>query len=153
VCSLLNLITYPKSVHFTSLTLSAEYWGSRQHMPPEQDHNHNLESVALNYPCPVRRLRIVRHNKARHRENEIREQSYFYLCCLCRSQHTFGPWTEAGPPGGAATRCFQAKWWAFLDLRHCLPEGSPRNVSKLSGRHSWIFSTTSHWVRHVTSSR
>jgi hypothetical protein len=56
-------------------------------------------------------------------------------------------------PGGPATRCFQAKWWAFLDLRHCLPEGSPRNVSKLSGRHSWIFSTTSHWVRHVTSSR
>jgi hypothetical protein len=53
VCSLLSLILYPKHVYFGSLTLTAEYWGFRRHMPPEQGHNHILDSVRLNYPCPV----------------------------------------------------------------------------------------------------
>jgi hypothetical protein len=69
---------------------------------PEQDHNHNIDSVALNYPCPVSRSGIIRHNRTKHRENGIRERSYFYLCYLCRSQHTFGPWTLVGPPRGFA---------------------------------------------------
>jgi hypothetical protein len=33
VCSLLSLVSYPKRVQFTSLTLAAEYWGSGPHMP------------------------------------------------------------------------------------------------------------------------
>jgi hypothetical protein len=33
VCSLLSLISYPKHVHFASLTLTSKYWGSGQHMP------------------------------------------------------------------------------------------------------------------------
>jgi hypothetical protein len=33
VCSLLSLVLYPKHVYFVSLTLTTEYWGSRQHMP------------------------------------------------------------------------------------------------------------------------
>jgi hypothetical protein len=28
VCSLLSLVSYPKCVHFASLTLAVEYWGS-----------------------------------------------------------------------------------------------------------------------------
>jgi hypothetical protein len=71
---------------------------------PEQDHN--LHGVALNYPCPVGQLRIVRHNGTKHRENGIREQSYFYLYRLCRSQHIFRPWTETGPPWGPTVDIF-----------------------------------------------
>jgi hypothetical protein len=75
---------------------------------PEQDHNHNLDNVALNYPCHVRRLRIVRHNRARCTENGIHEWSYFYLYYLCRSQHNFGTmdgdWTSlGGPPSTSST--------------------------------------------------
>jgi hypothetical protein len=33
VCSLLSLVLYPKRVYFTSLTLTAEYWGSGRHIP------------------------------------------------------------------------------------------------------------------------
>jgi hypothetical protein len=44
---------------------------------PEQGHNHNLDSVALNYPCPVSWLRVVGHNRTKCRENESREQNYF----------------------------------------------------------------------------
>jgi hypothetical protein len=67
----------------------------------EQDHNHNLDRVALNSPCPIGWLRIIRHNKTKHRENGICERSYFYLCCLCKSQHIFRPRIEIGPPWGA----------------------------------------------------
>jgi hypothetical protein len=43
----------------------------------EQGHNHNLHSIALNYPCLARRLRIVSHNRTKCRENGTREQNYF----------------------------------------------------------------------------
>jgi hypothetical protein len=33
VCSLLSLVLYPKCVYIASLTLTAEYWGSRRCMP------------------------------------------------------------------------------------------------------------------------
>jgi hypothetical protein len=46
---------------------------------PEQVHNHNLDSVALNYPCPVSRLRVVRHNMSKCRESGTREHNCFYL--------------------------------------------------------------------------
>jgi hypothetical protein len=73
---------------------------------PEQGHNHNLDNITLNYTCPVSRSGIIRYNKTKHRENEIRERSYFYLRCLCRSQHTIGPWTEIGPPRELAIDVF-----------------------------------------------
>jgi hypothetical protein len=31
VCNLLSLILYPKLVYLTSITLTAEYWGSGRH--------------------------------------------------------------------------------------------------------------------------
>jgi hypothetical protein len=31
-------------------------------------------------------------------KNGTHEQSYFYLCCPYRSQHTCGSWMETGPP-------------------------------------------------------
>jgi hypothetical protein len=43
----------------------------------EQGHNHKLDSVALNYPCPVNRLRVVSYNKTKCRENGTREQNNF----------------------------------------------------------------------------
>jgi hypothetical protein len=78
VCSLLILILYPKRVHFTSLTLTAEYWGSDDTCT-KQGHNHNLDSVVLNYPCPVSRLRVVSYNRTKCRESGTCEQNYFFL--------------------------------------------------------------------------
>jgi hypothetical protein len=110
VCSLLSLISYPKRVHFASLTLATKYWGVRTTHAPEQDHNHNhnLDIVALNYPCPVSRQRIVRHNGTKHRKNETHERSYFYLCYPCWSHHTCGSCMETGPPSapGGSTSTF-----------------------------------------------
>jgi hypothetical protein len=90
VCNLLNLVLYPKHVYFASLMLTAEYWGLgvRTVHAPEQDHNYNLDRIALNYPCLISRLRVVSHNRTKCRENEIREHNYFFSC-LCRSQRTF----------------------------------------------------------------
>jgi hypothetical protein len=34
--------------------------------PPEQAHNHNVDNVTLNYPCPVSRLRVVSHTGLQH---------------------------------------------------------------------------------------
>jgi hypothetical protein len=101
VYSLLSLVSYPKHVHFNFLTMDAEYWGVRMTHTPKQDHNNNLDSVTLNYLCPVSRPRIVRHNRAKRGENGIHERGYFYLCCLYRSQHMLGQQTESGPPKGA----------------------------------------------------
>jgi hypothetical protein len=39
----------------------------------EQGHNHNLDSVVLNYPSPISRLRVVKHNITKYRENGTRE--------------------------------------------------------------------------------
>jgi hypothetical protein len=89
-CTACLVVPYPKHVHFASLTLVAKYWGVQMTHAPKQDHNNNLDSVALNYPCHVSRPRIVRHNRAKHRENGIHERSYFYLCCLYKSQHMLG---------------------------------------------------------------
>jgi hypothetical protein len=33
LCRLFSLVLYPKRVHFASLTLVAEYWGSERNMP------------------------------------------------------------------------------------------------------------------------
>jgi hypothetical protein len=44
---------------------------------PEQGHNHNLDSIILNYPCLISRLKVVNHNRTKCRENETRKQNYF----------------------------------------------------------------------------
>jgi hypothetical protein len=46
---------------------------------PEQAYNHNLDSVALNYSCPISWLRVIRHNRIKCGESEIHEQNCFYL--------------------------------------------------------------------------
>jgi hypothetical protein len=46
-------------------------------MPPKQGHIHNLDNIALNYPCTVSSLRVVSHNRTKCRENGTREQNYF----------------------------------------------------------------------------
>jgi hypothetical protein len=38
---------------------------------------------------PVSRLRVIRHNRTKHRESGTRQQNCFYLCYSCRLQHTF----------------------------------------------------------------
>jgi hypothetical protein len=44
---------------------------------PKQGHNHNLDNIALNYPCPISRLRVVGDNRTKSRENETHKQNYF----------------------------------------------------------------------------
>jgi hypothetical protein len=61
---------------------------------PEQDHNHNLDSVALNYSYPVSQLRVVSHNRTRCRESGTHEQNYFVYDTHAGLQHVF--WTLDG---------------------------------------------------------
>jgi hypothetical protein len=44
---------------------------------PKESCNHNLDSVAPNYPCPVSRLRVISHNKTKFRDNGTHEKNYF----------------------------------------------------------------------------
>jgi hypothetical protein len=94
---------------------------------PEQVHNHDLASVALNYPCLISQLRVIRHNKTKYRENGTREEGYFYLCCPLRLQHTFRSWMETRPQGdpGARYRRLRQWWWALPDYLHRLQRGLP----------------------------
>jgi hypothetical protein len=43
---------------------------------PEEGHNHNLDSVTLNYPCSISWLRVVSHNRTKGMENRTHEQNY-----------------------------------------------------------------------------
>jgi hypothetical protein len=55
VCSMLSLVPYPKLVYFASLTPTAKYSGSGRRMLLSKTITITwiLDSVALNYPCPV----------------------------------------------------------------------------------------------------
>jgi hypothetical protein len=46
---------------------------------PEQDHNHNLDISALNYPCHITLLGIIRHSKAKDPGMGSHRGSYYYL--------------------------------------------------------------------------
>jgi hypothetical protein len=66
---------------------------------PEQGHNHNLDSIALNYPCPISRLRVISHNRTKCRENGTREQNYFLSIMSMQVYNTpLGSWMGTGPP-------------------------------------------------------
>jgi hypothetical protein len=80
---------------------------------PEQGHNHNLDSVALNYPCPVSRLKVISHSRTKYRENETREQKYFMSIMPMQVYNTplgftcgFAASPEVGP--GATVGTLQA---------------------------------------------
>jgi hypothetical protein len=71
---------------------------------PEQGHNHNLDSVALNYPYPVSRLRVISHNITKCRENGIHEQNYFLSITPMQAYNTpLGSRMGTGPPPAGAT--------------------------------------------------
>jgi hypothetical protein len=74
--------------------------GVRTAHATEQDHNHILDCVTLNYPCPINRLRVVSHNRTKCRENRTVSRIAFYLFCPCRSHHTCESWTETRPHRG-----------------------------------------------------
>jgi hypothetical protein len=44
---------------------------------PEQGHNHNLDSITLNYSRPISQLRVISHNRTKCRENGTHEYNYF----------------------------------------------------------------------------
>jgi hypothetical protein len=73
---------------------------------PEQGHNHNLDSVTLNYPCPVSRLRVMSHNRTKCRKNGTREQNYFLSIMPIQIYNTpFISQMGNGPPyGGQGAR-------------------------------------------------
>jgi hypothetical protein len=103
---------------------------------PEQGHNHNLDSIALNYPCPISRLRVISHNRTKCRENGTREQNYFLSIMSMQVYNTpLGSWMGTGPPPlpcggqGVRHRCFLRWWWAFPDLQlRDLPGGLPLSL-------------------------
>jgi hypothetical protein len=70
---------------------------------PEQGHNYNLDRVALNYPCLISRLRIVRHIRTKCRENGTYEQHYIFSFYRAYAGHNapFGPQVGIGTPTGA----------------------------------------------------
>jgi hypothetical protein len=74
----------------------------------EQGHNHNLDRVTLNYPCPVSRLRVIRHNRTKCRENGTHEQHYFFFLSIMTMQvttHLLDPgWGPEPPRGSGATQ-------------------------------------------------
>jgi hypothetical protein len=74
---------------------------------PEQGHNHNLDSVAVNNPCPVSQLRVIRQSRTKYRESGTREQNYFLSIIPMQVYNTpFGSWMETGPHhGGLGAYC------------------------------------------------
>jgi hypothetical protein len=83
----LSLIPYPKHVHFAFLTLTVKYWGSRRHMPLNKTIIVTLEIVALNYPCPIIRLRTVSHSNSRDPGLESHRGNYY--CCDVTSKNQY----------------------------------------------------------------
>jgi hypothetical protein len=84
---------------------------------------------------PHRLTKTVRHNKTKCRKSGTREQNYFYPCCLCKSQYTFGPWTKARPPKGPVIGVFKkggGRSWAPA----MPPRGPTIDVSELGGGRS-----------------
>jgi hypothetical protein len=66
---------------------------------PEQGNNHNLDSVALNYPFLVSQLRVMSHNRTKCRENGTREQNYFLSIMPMQVYNTpLGSWMGTGTP-------------------------------------------------------
>jgi hypothetical protein len=105
VYSLLSLVPYPKRVHFASLTLSQLSTGGPDSTCPEQVHNHNLDSVALNYPCPVSPFRVMSRNRTKCRENGTHEQNYFLSIMPMQVYNTpLGSWIGTDPPYGGLPR-------------------------------------------------
>jgi hypothetical protein len=79
--------------------------GARIAHAPEQGHNHNLDSVALNYPRLVSLLRVMSHNRTKCRENGTREQNYFLSIMPMQVYNTplgFQMGTGTPPPTGAS---------------------------------------------------
>jgi hypothetical protein len=84
---------------------------------PEQGYNHNLDSVALNNPCPVSQPRVVSHSRTRCRESGAHEHNHFLSFTPMQVYNTpFGSQMETKPPHG--------------DLGHAV------NVSCVDGGHS-----------------
>jgi hypothetical protein len=87
--------------------------GARIAHAPEQGHNHNLDSVALNYPRLVSLLRVMSHNRTKCRENGTREQNYFLSIMPMQVYNTplgfqmgTGPPPLRGPPRGPTVDIF-----------------------------------------------
>jgi hypothetical protein len=103
---------------------------------PAQDHNRKLHSVALNYPCPIRWLSAVSHNRTKCRKSGTRELNYFCLWYPCRfTIHLSDPRWRTDPHGsqGSHHRRLQYRWWVLPGLPQCLLGGPPHDIFTLSG--------------------
>jgi hypothetical protein len=69
----------------------------------EQSHNHNLDSVTLNYPHPVSRLRVVSHNRTKCKDNGTSDQNYFLsIMPMQVTTHLSDPGWGPDPPSVGA---------------------------------------------------
>jgi hypothetical protein len=65
---------------------------------PEQGPKHKLDSIALNNPYPISRLRVLSHSRTRCRESKTREQNYFLFIIPMQVYNTpSGSRMEIGP--------------------------------------------------------
>jgi hypothetical protein len=170
VYSLFSLVSYPKRVHFASLTLSQLSTGPEY--APKQGNNHNLDSVALNYPFLVSQLRVMSHNRTKCRENGTREQNYFlsimpmqvYSTPLGSRMGTATPpptgdrvlaidvfyvdggcsrISSSGTSQAACRRCFLALMVGALGSPALAPPRGPTiDIFYIDGGRSWIFIST-----------
>jgi hypothetical protein len=95
----------------------------------EQVHNHNLGSVTLNYPCPVSRLRVVSHNRTKHREaGTVSRITFLSIIPMQVYNTTFRPHMGTGPPmrawGPAVDICNIDGGRSWIQRQHLL-EGPP----------------------------
>jgi hypothetical protein len=118
---------------------------------PEQGHNHNLDSVALNYPYLISRPRIVTHNRTKRRENGIHERSYFLSIILVQVYNTpFKSRMQTGPSTGAlgpAVDVFCVDGGHFR-TSGITSQGATVDVFCVDGGLSWISGTASQGDPH-----
>jgi hypothetical protein len=121
---------------------------------PKQDHNHNLDSIALNNLCFVSRLRVVSYSRTRCRKSETREQNYLLSIMPMQVYNTpFRSRMGTGPPSpprrpGACHRRFFSLVVGAPKSPHRLLGGLSSMFLIVDGGRSRISSTTSHGDRH-----
>jgi hypothetical protein len=119
--------------------------------PPEQIHNHNPGSVTLNYPCLINRLRVVSHDRTKHRVAGPMSRITFCLSYPCRfTTHLSNPRWGPDPPTGAwgpAIDVFSIDAGRSRILQQHLPGGPPSTFFNVDGGCSRISVSTRQGAR------
>jgi hypothetical protein len=129
--------------------------GARISHAHEQGHNHNIDSVTLNYTCPVSRLCIVSHNRTKCRDSGTREQNYFLSIMPMQVYNTplrtrmgAGPPPCGGLPRGLSSTFFTLMVGTPGSPASTPPRDPPSMFLSVDGGCSWIFSSDTSQGAH-----